>query len=247
MRRLFVSASAAALVCGLFASPSASAQQSLNMYLGGFVPHSLDARDSNDVLLANNDFLSTFNQANGIDMGQFHGFTFGGEYLVGLGRYFEAGLGLGFYQRTALTSYTDFVNEDGSEIAQDLKLRIVPFTATFKLLPFGTNHSVQPYVGAGVGAFYYRYSEEGQFIDFSTPTLDTFSERFVGSGTAAGPVVVGGVRAVTHFGVIGGELRYQHAVGDLPIDQGFSGGDGINPPKIDLGGWNYLFTIGFRF
>jgi hypothetical protein len=40
---------------------------------------------------------------------------------------------------------------------------------------------------------------------------------------------------------IGGEIRYQGGTGDLPRDQEFAGS------KINLGGFNYLFTIGVRF
>ena len=52
MRR-FVSFSVVALVLGLLATPPASAQQSLNLYVGGFVPRGEDARDRNDVLVNN--------------------------------------------------------------------------------------------------------------------------------------------------------------------------------------------------
>lgn len=239
MRRLLLSMGAAALVCGVIATPSASAQQSLNFFIGGFMPRPLDARDPNDVILNNTDFLSTLNRQDTIDMSKFNGPTAGGEYLVMLGRNFEAGLGLGVYQKSALTSYTNLVNQDGSEIAQTLKLRVVPFTATFKVLPFGSRTFIQPYVGAGVGIFVYRYSETGQFVDITDNSV--FNGTFSGSGTATGPVVLGGARFPTGFGTIGGEIRYQSAVGKLPTDQGFSGS------KIDLGGFNYLFTLSVKF
>ena len=45
---------------------------------------------------------------------------------------------------------------------------------------------------------------------------------------------------------LGFEARYQSAKGDLPANQGF--GFDISPtPKIDLGGFNYLFTVNVRF
>ena len=78
---------------------------------------------------------------------------------------FDAGLGVGFYQRTVPAVDDDFVNADGTEIEQDLKLRIVPFTATVRLLPLGHHDGIEPYIGAGVGVFNYRYSETGQFVD----------------------------------------------------------------------------------
>src|SRR6266550_4580142 len=99
MRRLLLSLTAVALVTGVFATPSASAQQSVNFFLGGFVPTTSDARGdvsggrSNDILIRDQDFLS-------FRIDRFKGVTFGGEYLVGLGDFFEAGAGVGYYQQT---------------------------------------------------------------------------------------------------------------------------------------------------
>src|SRR5262245_26524410 len=125
MRRL-LSFSILAVVLGFVAAPDASAQQSFNLYIGAFAPESLDSRSTNDVLFQNSTFLSTLNRERGIDVGKFTGVALGGEYLVGFGRNLEGGLGLGFYQRTVPVVYTDSVNANGTEIAQDLKLRVVP-------------------------------------------------------------------------------------------------------------------------
>ena len=93
------------------------------------------------------------------NIGDFSGPLFGAEWLTALGDNFDAGLGVGFYQRTVPTVYNDFVNANGTEIEQDLKLRVVPFTATVRWLPMGHHNGVEPYIGAGVGVFNYRYSE----------------------------------------------------------------------------------------
>jgi hypothetical protein len=242
MRRLIIAGSVFALVSGFLGTPQASAQQSFNFYLGGFVPRPIDERTSGDVLVENGRNvpfdLSTFNRSSGIDISKFNGPTVGGEWLFDAGNNFEGSVGLGFYQRSVPTSYTGFVNPDGSEIAQTLKLRVVPFTALFRVLPFGHNQPIQPYVGAGVGIYGFRYSESGQFLDSD---LNVFSDTFSGSGSAVGPVVVGGIRV--QAGVIspGFEIRYQSATGKLPSDQGFAGS------KIDLGGLNYLFTLNIKF
>src|SRR5262249_44203953 len=94
--------SCAALVLGVFAAPAASAQQTVNFYVGGFVPSSEDSRTPNDVLV--NDL-----QLEGLafDISDFHGPTFGGEYLVGLGDKFEAGLGVGYQTRSVQSVYAD--------------------------------------------------------------------------------------------------------------------------------------------
>jgi hypothetical protein len=234
MRRYLLSLSAIVLVTGFIATPVAFAQQSLNLYVGGFAPRSEDARIGDDVLVQNRDFLS-------FNINDFNGGTVGGEWLIALGDKFDAGLGLGFYQRTVPSVYTNYVNNDGSEIEANLKLRIVPFTATVRFLPLGHRAAIQPYIGAGAGAFRWRYSETGQFVDFTDPRRTIFRGNFVGSGSAAGPVVVGGVRVPLGSTAIGGEIRYQSAQGNLRSDQGFAGS------KIDLGGFAYLLTFNIRF
>jgi hypothetical protein len=237
MRRLLFCFSVVTAI-GIFVTPRpALAQQSVNFYLGGFVPHGEDARlrtsgGSNDVLVNNLDFLA-------FRISDFNGATVGGDWRVQLGNFVDAGLGLGFYRRTVPTVYLNYVNPDGSEIEQQLRLRIIPFTATVRLLPLGRKAPFQPYIGAGVGVFAWRYSETGQFVDFTD--LSIFRGSFTGSGSATGPVVLGGVGVPIGVSTLGFEIRYQSAEGNLPADQGFSGS------KIDLGGWNYLATFGIRF
>lgn len=222
----------------LLAPATASAQQSINLFIGGFTPRSLDARGTDDVLFKDSEILATFNQNVGIDVSEFNNVTLGGEWLVGLGNNLEGSLGLGFYSRSVPTSYANFTDQQGNEIDQDLKLRVVPFSATVRFLPFGRRASVVPYVGAGVGVFAWRYSETGRFVDFTDNSI--YQATFVGSGSATGPVVLGGVRLPVGDWSIGGEIRYQSAKGDLST-QDFLG------PKIDLGGMNYLLTVGFKF
>ncbi len=164
--------------------------------------------------------------------------SIGGEYLVGLGDKFEAGLGVGFQTRTVPTVYRDFVNVNGTEIEQDLKLRVVPFSATVRFLPLGHHDAVTPYIGAGAGIFAYRYSESGEFLATDS---SIFRGKFVGSGTATGPVILVGLRAPVGSWDFGFELRHQNAKGDLPFDQNFAG------EKIDLGGFTYAFTANVKF
>jgi hypothetical protein len=217
------------------ASPAA-AQQSVTFSLGAFTPAPEDARSrsggrSDDVLVNN---LSVFD----FEISDFNGATLGAEWLVALGERAEAGVGLGIYSGSADSVYAELVNEDFSEIQQEFKLRIVPFTATFRFLPLGRSAAVQPYIGGGVGLFRWRYTESGEFVDFDGTI---FRETYIGSGGAAGPVILGGVRFPLGSWDLGGEIRYQNAEGDLPDDQPFLGS------KIDLGGFNYLLTFNVRF
>jgi Outer membrane protein beta-barrel domain len=225
---------AVTVVLGLAGAPAASAQQSFNVYIGGFTPRGEDARIQSDVLVRDlTDVPLVF------DIGDFHSFTLGADYLVGFGNNFEAGLGVGFHQQSVPSVYQDVVNSDGSEIEQTLKLRVFPFNATIRFLPLGRNYAVEPYVGAGVGVFVWRYSETGQWVDRRDNSI--FREAFAGSGSATGPMILGGIRAPFGSWGVGAELRYQSAEGDLPSDQSFAG------TKIDLGGFTYLFSVNFRF
>ena len=238
MRRL-MSVLTVALVVVLGVPAMASAQQSVSFSIGGFTPHgdqlstgNLSGRSAGDVLTANSDFLD-------FNLRDFRGVTVNGEWLVGLGDKFEAGLGVGYYNRTVPAVYFDFVNSDGSEIEQDLNLRVVPFSATVRFLPLGRRNGIEPYVGAGVGVFSWHYSETGQFLATDN---SIFRSSYTGRGSTTGPVVLGGLRVPMSRSVgVGGEIRYQSADGNLPADQGFAG------TKIDLGGWSYAFTLNFKF
>ena len=141
-RSLSAGLTSAALVVGLLivGSGSAFAQQSLVLNFGHFAVRGEDTRVFDDVLLEN---LNLF----AFDVRDFNNGTAGAEWLVGAGEYFDAGLGVGFYQQTVPSVYADFINDDGSEIFQDFRLRVVPLTATVRVLPFGRQASVQPYFG----------------------------------------------------------------------------------------------------
>jgi len=123
----------------------------------------------------------------------------------------------------------------------------VPFSATFRAIAFGHNAPIQPYVGAGVGVYGWRYSENGDFV-LANGAISR-GEVNTTSGSTVGPIVLGGVRFPIGAVAPGFEVRWQHAKGDLPTNNTLPPGNG-NPflgSVIDLGGFNYLFTFNIRF
>jgi opacity protein-like surface antigen len=171
----------------------------------------------------------------------FNQVRFGGEWLYAVSDVLETGVGLGYYQETVPSVYRDLVNANGTEIAQDLKLRIVPITATVRFLPLGRSGAVEPYIGGGVGFFNWRYSESGEFVDSSDGSI--FRESYTADGTAVGPVILGGLRfpAGDAF-TVGVEYRWQKAEGDTkPAESQLLGN------KVDLGGSSLNFTMHIRF
>lgn len=211
---------------------SADSRQALGFTLGYFKVKGDDSRVDGDVIFNNRGSLI-------FDTDDFNGVTYGAEYLFALTDYIELGAGVSYYQGTTPSIY-QFTDDDGFEIAQELKLRQVPMSATARFLPLGRGASIQPYIGAGITAIKWRYSETGDFVDFEDLV---FPGNFVASGTAVGPVILGGVRIpVTDIWNIGGEFRWHKAEGDTGgIDEGFLG------DKIDLGGTTFNFTVHFRF
>jgi len=221
------------LAISLAYADTAAAQQTLNLSVGAFVIRGEDARIDDDVLVTNRDIYV-------FDFGDFTTMSLNAEWLVPLGDYFEAGAGIGFTSRGVPTIYEEFTRPDRTEIEQELKLRTVPMSATLRVLPLGRNSAVQPYVGAGLGFTNWRYTETGDFIDFTLPGRPVFRESYEASGTAVGPVAIFGLRVPAGRFAIGGEVRYQKAEGDLDeLD--------FLAPKIDLGGFHYMATVGIRF
>lgn len=220
------------------AQASAQVAQSVQIGAGVFFPRGFDTRINGDTIVAD---LTDQNPLFFL-VSDFRGATVQGEWNVSFGHHVEAGVGIGYYQRSIFSSYRDLVNPDGSEIAQELRLRIAPLTGVVRFLPIGKQGQIQPYVGVGIAALFYRYSEGGQFVD---PTdLSVFTARYTTAGTAFGPVVMGGVRFPIKGDIYGfqTEYRYQFASADTGgLANGFLG------PKIDLSGGSLNFNFLIRF
>ncbi len=229
MWRRLMTGGALVLAC----SGSAYAQDAVfGGNIGGFLVKGEESRDRDDVLRQNLSFLE-------FDLADFNGVTAGGDFAISVGSFVEVGAGVNFYQRTVPTVYSRFVDEDGTEIESDLKLRNIPVTFTAKVFPLTRDAGIQPYVGGGVQLNRWRYTEVGEFLDFSNGEI--FRDSFTDDGMEIGPVFLAGIRfPVSANALIGGEWRYSTAKADLDPDLGFFGN------TVDLGGNTFLFTVNFK-
>jgi hypothetical protein len=248
MRRLLLSLCGLVLGTGMFTARPVLAQQSVDFYVGYSILRGDQtfATDGSSVISGRvaDDALSGNANPGGFnfDLSDFHGVTGGFDWIIGLNENFDVSLGLGLYSKTARSRYVYYFNPDtGADITQEFRLRNVPFTAAVRFLPLGRHDAIIPYIGGGVGVNFWRYEEAGQFIDFSQADLPVFSNSYPVSGTAVGPVLLGGVTIPFGSFGFGGQIRYQRAAGSLPTNQGFYGS------KIDVGGMNYLFTVRLNF
>ena len=206
----------------------------LSLSLGQFAVRDVGARIPDDVVTEN---LSTFY----FFPEDFNGAGVGAEWLVGVGNYVEVGVGVGWYRRTVFSVYDEHVRPDGSEIEQDFSLQVAPLTGTARFFPFGRRAVLQPYAGAGVGLFNWRYSEVGDFIDFGDPDWPVFFGEYTAAGRATGRIYLAGLRLASDRYAVGIEFRYQDAQGVVGIDQGFL------DERIDLGGMTTAFTFNVGF
>jgi len=225
--------SAAVLAFTLVATPaSAQVVHSVGFGAGWFTPRSVDARDKDDVLIEDQKSLV-------FDIKDFRGGLVFGEWNMTFSERVELSLGAGFYRRTVPSVYRDYVDNDRSEIEQDLRLQVVPLSAVVRFLPVGRAGQVQPYLGGGVAALRWRYSEIGEFIDFND-NFAVFRDRYIATGTTVVPVLLGGVRMPIKGDIyaLNAELRYQIGNGNLGKNTG------LLTESIDLSGLN--FTLGFQ-
>jgi hypothetical protein len=223
------------------APASAQIVQSINVGFGAFFPRGFDSRVRGDVLVED---LTTFDPLL-FDIGEFKAGQFFGEWNIQFNRHFEVGTGLGYYSETVPSIYRDTVNELPNgvrvEIPQDLRLRMSPLSAVLRVVA-GREGGIQPYVGGGVAALFWQYSEIGDFVDTTEGTV--FSDRYVASGTAPAGLFIMGVRWPIGGDIYGltTEWRYQFASGN-------TGGPaaGFLNDKIDLSGGqlNFGFTVRF--
>jgi hypothetical protein len=228
-----------------------AAPHTLNVTLGAFVPPGFDDRDSDDVLRANRSFLCLpsddhlFPCSDEEIADKFTAFTVGAEWLIPLGNYVEAGAGIGFSRRTVSTIYQVVEDSDGTEVDSNLRVQRIPISLTARVLPLGQDFPIQPYVGAGLSILNWRYHEFGEFVDFSVepdPVVFEDDDTFKDSGTETGLVVLGGLRFAADAFTIGGEVRYEK-FDPAELDEAI----GFEGSQLELGGWSYQMTIGFRF
>jgi hypothetical protein len=237
-RVIIVTLAAAALIGGVV--PARAQDQGISVNFGYFWPKGVDSRTTGDVLVANKCLdVSFVCEPQLFDIDDFGSGTFGAEYVVGLGRFFEVSGGIGYQQSTVPVVYERVQDSDGSEIDSEFKLRIVPITGIVRFMPTGRRAPIQPYAGIGIAALQWRYSETGEFVD--PVTFEIFRDQFKGDGTEIAPIYLGGLRApIGDNFLIGGEVRFTNAKGDLDPTE-FQG------DRIDLGGTTFLANLTWRF
>ena len=132
----------------------------------------------------------------------------------------DAQAGFEFSRSSAASNYRDFTDAEGLEIEQTTSLSQVNLSGSIELavLPRGravgqyawVPAAVTPYVGAGAGLVWYRFEQQGDFVDFVDNSI--FNGLLQSSGWTPGAHVFTGVDVkVARQILVTGEVRYQWA------------------------------------
>jgi len=217
---------AAMLALGVLAAPAPGWASGLEVRLGAFFPR------------AQSNLFDDTSELFTVEDEDWRGLSGGAEYSFGLAEHVEMALSIDGYSRERDTVYRDFVRENGSEIAQTLRLTIVPVGVSLRLLPTSRRQALTPYVTVGGDVFFYRYEEIGDFIDFFSDDLDISADSFESDGAIFGGHAAAGLRVpVGDDFAITGEVRYQFAPRKRM-------GDDFRNNEIDVSGVSA--TLGFR-
>lgn len=159
----------------------------------------------------------------------------------------EAGMDVG--ERSVNSEYRRFISSTGSPITQTTKLVQNGFVVGVRYTPAGHGQRISrfafiprrmtPYVGTGLQAAYYSFTQTGSFVDFADRSI--FPDVFRSAGWAMGPYVRGGVDLQVYRRLyVNGDFRYAWLRSDLSRD--FVGFDGI-----DLAGARAATGISVKF
>jgi len=239
---------------GVAVPASAQVVHSVTMGAGIFWPRGFDQRVEGDTLVANKTQpaiiapgFSGETSSLEFEISDFRAYPIYGEWNISFGHRIEVSVGLGYQNRSVDSRYRDIINTAAPpgtdpEIRQELRLRMIPISGTVKFLPLGQAGGFQPYVGAGISAVNFKYTETGDFVDPST--LEIFNDQFTADGFAFGALIFGGLRMP-----LGGDVYALQVEGRYLFGSGNTGGNdaGFLGDKIDLSGGSLNFGFLIRF
>jgi opacity protein-like surface antigen len=202
---------------------------------------------------AGSDLFSDVTEMLTLDRGDFGAWSGGGVLSITLRPRLDLALSASYAGRTRSSEFRDWTEhtEQGElAIEQATTFLRVPVMASAKayLTPRGRTIGsfgwvparTSAYVGAGAGAVWYRFRQEGDFVDLDT--LDIFWDEIESSGWAPAAQAFGGLDySLTPRVVLVGEARYLYGRADLDR-RSFQGFD-----PIDLSGVAGSIGISFRF
>ena len=142
-----------------------------------------------------------------LETGDFASSAWGAEIAVRATERLDIAVGVGVTHTSKRSEFRDWVDLDDLPIEQTTTFTRVPTTLSVKWYMWDRGTSVSrfvwvperwsPYLGVGGGAVWYRFEQEGDFVDFET--LDVFSAILESDGTTGTRTYVGRGRSVSRL------------------------------------------------
>jgi hypothetical protein len=179
-----------------------------------------------------------------LEVGDFNYLMGGIELDLAVASYLDVAVGFDGYSRRVDSNYRDFVREDGTQIQQSFKLKVLPITGGLQFLPLRRFRRLIPRVGAGAGLYYFDYQESGEFITGSS--FQIVPGSFGDTGVVPGVHVSAGAEFMFSEGIdpgegwfVFGQFRRHWASVELPGE--------FDHQELDLGGTELGFGVSLRF
>ena len=240
----------ALLVVALATAPVVGqAQDTGDGFMFGAPKGSLTIRGGWAVARAQSDFFAFTTDLLTLDRGDFSSPTIEGDLAIHISSRTAIVLSTGLSGVDRHSDFRDFIDNSGQPIEQTTTFRRVPITIGVKQYLTSTGRSVgrlawipskvAPYVGAGAGAMYYKFRQEGDFINFENNNV--FSSLYSSDGMARiAHAAVGVDFSVGPRLALTSEARYLWSSARLSSD--FSGFE-----RLDLSGLSTTVGLAIRF
>ena len=175
----------------------------------------------------------------------------GGEVAVRATERLDVAFSIGWAQARSGSEYVNWIDLDENPIEQVTTYETLTGTAGVKLYLTDRGREVgrfawvpsrlSLYVGGGIGFVDYSFIQEGDFIDFQSPTYEVFYDHLETSGTGfAGYFAAGTDVTLGRQFILTAEGRF--TLSDGPVTGPYASFD-----QIDLSGLQLLAGLGIRF
>ncbi|CAN5305536.1 hypothetical protein BH09GEM1_BH09GEM1_18180 [soil metagenome] len=202
------------------------------------------ANAGSDVFTQSTDLLT-------LKKSDFSGITVGAEAAYSLGSRLDLSADLAFTHKTKGSEYRYLIDNKNQPIEQSTTFDRVPLTvnARFYLTEPGRSigklawipNKVVPWVGAGAGMMWYRFQQEGDFVDYQTNNVFTAQGDAFNAADWTGmyQAMAGADFSLSPHVALRLDSRYVWA--KAPLSRAFSGFD-----RIDLSGVQGTFGLTYR-
>jgi len=250
-------AALAAVVLAALALPAAAAAQQHRDFLFRTPRATLGLQVGYAMPTASSQIFDFTEQQLTVSRSDFRSATWGGELAIRVTPRVDVAMDVSYARSRTLSELRDWVDNNNLPIQQVTEFRRVPLTFGAKVYLKDRGRSVSrfawiptrwaPFVGAGAGWVWYRFKQDGDFIDegdcIANPDTGCgiFTDRYLSDGNAPTIHVFGGADwTLNRSFLLTAQARYAWARADM-------GSDFIGFDRMDLSGFQATAGISVRF